>query len=89
MQRRPADVDESVVLFVLMKPGKKFSQRLVNEIKAAIRKELSPRHVPKYIFETPEIPVSLTSTDPRGPPGFEADCFGFRQRSISKRSNCL
>jgi hypothetical protein len=46
------------MLFVLMKPGKKFSQRLVNDIKVAIRKELSPRHVPKYVFETPEIPVS-------------------------------
>jgi acetoacetyl-CoA synthetase len=31
---------------------------LVNDIKAAIRKELSARHVPKYVFETPEIPVS-------------------------------
>jgi acetoacetyl-CoA synthetase len=60
-QRRPTDSDERVMLFVLMKPGKKFSQGLVNEIKVAIRKELSPRHVPKYVFETPEIPVSMTS----------------------------
>jgi acetoacetyl-CoA synthetase len=62
LQRRPTDNDERVVLFVLMKPGKKFAQGLVNDIKAAIRKELSPRHVPKYIFETPEIPVSMTCT---------------------------
>jgi acetoacetyl-CoA synthetase len=42
----------------MMKPGHKFTQKLVNDVKAAIRKELSPRHVPKYVFETPEIPVS-------------------------------
>ena len=46
------------MLFVLMKPGRTFRQDLVDGIKTAIREELSPRHVPKYIFETPEIPVS-------------------------------
>ena len=57
-QRRPGDSDETVMLFLLMKPGEKFYTKLVNDIKAAIRKELSARHVPKYVFETPEIPVS-------------------------------
>ena len=57
-QRRPKDVDESVMLFLLMKPDEKFGDKLVSEIKDVLRKELSPRHVPKYIFETPEIPVS-------------------------------
>ena len=57
-QRRPQDTDESVILFLLMKPGKVLTSRLREEIKAAIRKEHSPRHVPKYVFETPEIPVS-------------------------------
>lgn len=61
LQRRPTDNDESVMLFILMKSGKKFSRGLVNNIKAAIRKELSPRHVPRYIFETPDIPVSMAS----------------------------
>lgn len=56
-QRRPKDLDETVLLFLLMKPGVPFTQRLVADIKAEIRQELSPRHVPKYIFETPEIPV--------------------------------
>ena len=46
------------MLFLLMKPNDKFSDKLVSEIKNVLRKELSPRHVPKYIFETPEIPVS-------------------------------
>jgi acetoacetyl-CoA synthetase len=58
-QRRPQDQDESVMLFLMMKPGEKFTTKLVNDVKAAIRKELSPRHVPKYVFETPEIPVSI------------------------------
>jgi len=72
-QRRPKDPDESVMLFLFMKPGKKFSQDLVGRVKDRIGKETSKRYVPKYVFETPEIPVStvlvfvlvglLTSTD--------------------------
>jgi len=58
-QRRPNDNDESVMLFLMMKPGAKFTQSLVNDIKAAIRKETSPRHVPKYVFETPDIPTTV------------------------------
>lgn len=57
-QRRPQDSDESVMLFLLMRPGHKFTQKLVREVKEAIQRELTKRHVPKYIFETPEIPVS-------------------------------
>lgn len=60
-QRRPTDDDERVMLFVMMKPGRHFTHVLANDIKAAIRRELTPRHVPKYIFETPEIPVSINS----------------------------
>ncbi|OBT75627.1 hypothetical protein VF21_05158 [Pseudogymnoascus sp. 05NY08] len=58
-QRRPNDADESVMLFLLMKPGHKFTNALVREVKEAIRKETSPRHVPKYVFETPEIPMTV------------------------------
>lgn len=56
-QRRPQDDDESVMLFLLMKPSHRFTSALARAIKEAIRKEYSPRHVPRYIFETPEIPV--------------------------------
>ena len=56
-QRRPQDNDESVMLFLMMKPGARYTRELVNKVKMAIRKGLSPRHVPKYVFETPEIPV--------------------------------
>lgn len=57
-QRRPRDYDESVMLFLMMKPGKKFTEGLASAIKGRIGIELSKRHVPKYVFETPEIPVS-------------------------------
>jgi acetoacetyl-CoA synthetase len=60
-QRRPQDSDESVMLFLLMKPGMRFDRRLANEVKAAIARDLSKRHVPKWVFETPEIPVSSRS----------------------------
>lgn len=56
-QRRPGDADESVMLFLLMRPGCEFGSLLVARVKEAIRNALSARHVPKYVFETPEIPV--------------------------------
>uniref|UniRef100_A0A093VJ03 Acetoacetyl-CoA synthetase n=1 Tax=Talaromyces marneffei PM1 TaxID=1077442 RepID=A0A093VJ03_TALMA len=59
-QRRPQDLDESVFLFVQMQPDREFTEALVQRIRDAIRKALSPRHVPKYIFETPEIPATIT-----------------------------
>lgn len=58
-QRRPQDNDESVMLFLLMRPGHKFDRKLVNEVKEAIKNELTKRHVPKYVFETPEIPTTV------------------------------
>ncbi|KAF9894296.1 hypothetical protein FE257_007799 [Aspergillus nanangensis] len=58
-QRRPQDSDESVMLFLLMRPGHKFTQDIVGRVKEAIKKALSARHVPKYVFETPEIPTTV------------------------------
>ncbi|TRX96241.1 hypothetical protein FHL15_002965 [Xylaria flabelliformis] len=58
-QRRPKDSDESVMLFLLMRPGHKFNQKLVRDVKEAIKKEMTKRHVPKYVFETPEIPTTV------------------------------
>lgn len=60
-QRRPEDKDERVLLFLKMRPGQKFNDALVNRIKEAIRKALSARHVPAYIFEIQDIPVCLFS----------------------------
>lgn len=58
-RRREHDSDETVVLFLKMAPGHSFSRELTEKIKAVIRKELSPRHVPSIIDECPEIPVTI------------------------------
>ncbi|MCJ1473638.1 hypothetical protein MMC13_002289 [Lambiella insularis] len=58
-QRRPGDLDESVILFLKMRENHKFNTALVKDIKDAIGKGLSRRHVPKYVFETPEIPTTV------------------------------
>ena len=83
-QRRPSDNDESVMLFLLMKPGKKFHEQLVKEVKRRIGKECSPRHVPRFVFETKEIPVSWRLQDVR-----EKIILIFcRRRSISRKWSC-
>lgn len=84
-QRRPQDSDESVMLFLLMKAGHKFDRGLVNEVRAAIARDLSKRHVPRWIFETPEIPVSFLPCGCKEKRGADK---GERQPSISKKSNC-
>lgn len=58
-QRRPQDHDERVVLFLIMKTGYKLDRKMVLHIKDVIAKALTKRHVPKYIFETPEIPTTI------------------------------
>lgn len=58
-RRRPTDDDETVVLFVKMAEGHVFSDDLVKAIKAKIRTELSPRHVPGIIDETKAIPQTI------------------------------
>ena len=61
-QKRPIDEDERVFLFLKMKPGSSLTSDLVTSVKRAIRDTLSPRHVPMFIFETPEIPVGFYTT---------------------------
>lgn len=58
-QRRPEDVDESVMLFLKMNEGHAFSEALVKRIKDKIAEERSRRHVPRYVFQTWDIPVSF------------------------------
>jgi acetoacetyl-CoA synthetase len=57
-QRRPQDADESVILFLRMKDGEQFSAHLVERVKSKIGTERSRRHIPKYVFQTWDIPVS-------------------------------
>lgn len=62
-RREGIDTDETVVLFVKLAPpagpSTPISQDLVARIQAAIRKELSPRHVPGIVDACPEIPVTV------------------------------
>ncbi len=58
-QRRPQDKEERVVLFVKMRTGNKLDPTFEEAIRAAIRSALSSRHVPAYIFEVKELPVSV------------------------------
>ncbi|KAF2496573.1 acetoacetate-CoA ligase [Lophium mytilinum] len=58
-QRRPQDEDESVMLFLLMVNGKRFGEGLVERVRDEIGRALSKRHVPKYVFETFEIPTTV------------------------------
>lgn len=57
-RRRETDADETVCLFLKMKEGERFDQELVKGVQGMIRKELSARHVPGIVDETPEIPVT-------------------------------
>ncbi|KAL5042110.1 hypothetical protein BDW71DRAFT_211500 [Aspergillus fruticulosus] len=57
-RRRGRDADETVVLFLKMREGSPFSAGLAEEVRRAVREELSPRHVPGVISECPEIPVT-------------------------------
>lgn len=58
-QRRPGDMDETVLLFVHMAQGVKFTRPVIYVLKQEIGRRLSQRHVPKYVFEAPEIPYTI------------------------------
>lgn len=50
-RRREGDADETVCLFVVVQPGKSFTDELRERLKSTIRGQLSPRHVPAIIEE--------------------------------------
>jgi acetoacetyl-CoA synthetase len=58
-QRRPVDRDESVLLFVKLKPGVGKTKEFKERLKAEIGTRLTKRHVPRYIFYVHDIPYSL------------------------------
>lgn len=58
-RRRANDTDETVVLFLKMAQGTKFSEELKEKVESVIRRELSARHVPGIVDECPEIPVTI------------------------------
>lgn len=52
-------MDERVLLFVKMKTPHVLDERLVSSIQDAIKVRCSPRHVPAYIFQVPDIPYTV------------------------------
>jgi acetoacetyl-CoA synthetase len=51
--------NERVLLFLKMKDGVSFDEKLVKRINSAIREHLSPRHVPEMTMEVKDIPYTL------------------------------
>ncbi|KAJ3486434.1 hypothetical protein NLI96_g4244 [Meripilus lineatus] len=60
-QRRPEDKDERVLLFLKMRPGENFTPDLEKKIREEIRRSLSPRHVPSFIFQIEDIPYTVNN----------------------------
>ncbi|KAF1969624.1 acetoacetate-CoA ligase [Bimuria novae-zelandiae CBS 107.79] len=58
-QRRSQDSDESVMLFLKMKDGEVFTEALVERVKRKIGEERSKRHIPRYVFQTWDIPATV------------------------------
>lgn len=51
--------DQRVILFVKLTPGCELGDELQNQIRTALRKQASPRHVPSLIIEVPDIPYTF------------------------------
>ncbi|KAK2839365.1 hypothetical protein FQN49_006208 [Arthroderma sp. PD_2] len=60
-RRRKDDKDEEVFLFIKMRNQKEneLTPELEQRLRLAIRTSLSPRHVPRFIVQVPEIPVTI------------------------------
>lgn len=65
-RRRKEDADEAVVLFVKMEGGHSFDDALRVRICRAVREELSARHVPAFVDECPDIPVTVNGKKVEG-----------------------
>jgi acetoacetyl-CoA synthetase len=58
-KRKGKDSDESVFLFVVMQPGESLTDTLLGQLKTSIRTGLSARHVPRFIIQVDEIPMTM------------------------------
>jgi len=52
--------DVRVVLFVVLRDGEVLSDQLAQSVRATIRQNATPRHVPAKIIQVPEIPRTLS-----------------------------
>jgi len=53
------DGDTRVILFVVLAPGQSLTGETEQEIRAAIREQATPRHVPAVIRQIGEVPVTI------------------------------
>jgi acetoacetyl-CoA synthetase len=53
------DGETKVVLFVKMREGQELTEELIERIRKALREEASPRHVPHYVVQAPDIPYTF------------------------------
>jgi acetoacetyl-CoA synthetase len=53
---QPVDGDVRVVLFVQLRPGLELDDELRGAIRARIRANLTPRHVPALVLQAPDLP---------------------------------
>jgi len=51
--------DQRIILFVKMAPRQRLSEDLKEKIRKSLRAEASPKHVPAFILEVPDIPYTL------------------------------
>jgi len=54
------DNDERVVLFVRLRDNAALSPALKEAIRAALKSQLTPRHVPAQILACPEVPRTIS-----------------------------
>jgi acetoacetyl-CoA synthetase len=52
--------DGRLILYVVLAPGYELDDELVGRLKAELRRELSPRHVPDEIHQVPGVPRTLS-----------------------------
>ena len=51
--------EEKVVLFVKLNDSIKLSASLKNQIKSDIKRNCSPKHIPSFIYQAPDIPYTI------------------------------
>jgi acetoacetyl-CoA synthetase len=54
------DVDETMLLFVVLRDGAELDDRLADEIRRRVREHCSPRHVPDRTLRIEEVPRTLS-----------------------------
>ena len=57
---QPWESDVRIVLFVVLRDGLQLDAELVAKIKAAVRRDNTPRHVPSLILAIPEVPRTIS-----------------------------